>query len=68
MCIRDRLEGVQLFPGLQILGDDRVGQIAAGTGLVQQVDGRVGQVAVGDIPVSYTHLLWEKTIPEKHLY
>ena len=44
------LEGVQLFLGLQILGDDRVGQIAAGAGLVQQVDGLIGQVAVGDVP------------------
>ena len=38
------LEGIQLFPGLQILGDDRVGQIAAGAGLVQQIDGLIGEV------------------------
>ena len=32
-----------------------MGQIAAGTGLVQQVDGLVGQVAVGDIPLTQGH-------------
>ena len=31
-------EGLQFLLHGQVLGDDRVGQIAAGTGLVQQVD------------------------------
>ena len=43
------LQGIQLLLHSQILGDDRVSQIAAGAGFVQQVDGLVRQVAVGDI-------------------
>jgi len=44
------LQGIQLLLHPQILGDDRMGQIAAGAGFVQQVNGLIGQEAVGDIP------------------
>ena len=46
------LQGVQLLLHPQILGDDRVRQIAAGAGLVQQVDGLVRQKAVGDVTLA----------------
>ena len=49
------LESLQFLLHGQVLGDDRVGQITAGTGLVQQVDGLVGQIAVGDIPLAQGH-------------
>ena len=45
-------EAVQLLLHLEILRDDRVGEIAAGAGFVQQVDGLIGQVAVRDIPLT----------------
>ena len=46
------LQGVQFLLHPQILGDDRVCQIAAGTGFVQQVDGLIRQKAVGDVPLA----------------
>ena len=46
------LQGVQLLLHPQILGDDRVRQIAAGAGLVQQVDGLIRQKTIGDVPLA----------------
>ena len=45
-------ESVQFLLHPEVLGNDRVGQIAAGAGLVQQVDGLIRQVAVGDIALA----------------
>ena len=49
------LEGIQLLLHPKILGNDRVGQIAAGAGFVQQVDGLIGQEAVQDVPLGEHH-------------
>ena len=46
------LQGVQLLLHPQILGDDRVRQIAAGAGFVQQVDGLIRQKTVGDVALA----------------
>ena len=46
------LQGVQLLLHPQILGDDRVCQITAGAGFVQQVNGLIRQKTVGDVALA----------------
>ena len=44
-----------LLLGLLPAGQLRMAQVAAGTGLVQQVNGLIGQEAVGDVPLRQAH-------------